>query len=167
MNVLPEGRLAIIALCNASPVGAPEAVCRSFVDLVSAGKVERDWLTLFGGVFAKMDEPTYGRDADYASPQMGAPPPAPFSAYIGTYRNDLFGPLSVTQDVDGLRLTVGKGRAPYAMRHFSGDIFTFQPVGENAFGPSPMRFALDEQRIAQSVTVDYFNASGQGRFLRL
>jgi hypothetical protein len=36
-----------------SPIGVPEAICRSFLDLVLTGKIERDWLGLFGQVFAK------------------------------------------------------------------------------------------------------------------
>jgi CubicO group peptidase (beta-lactamase class C family) len=166
VTILPAEQIAIVALTNASPVGAPEAVCRSFVDLVMRGKIERDWLTLFGGIFAKMDEPTYGRDADYNARPTGAPAPAALSACAGTYLNELYGPLSIKQDANALSLSVGEGQGPYAMRYFSENIFTFQPPGENAFGPSPMRFSFDETGRAKSVVIDYFDATGQGRFIR-
>jgi hypothetical protein len=52
------------------------------------------------------------------------------------------------------------------MRYFSENIFTFQPSGENAFGSSPMRFSFDETGRAKSVVIDYFDATGQGRFIR-
>jgi CubicO group peptidase (beta-lactamase class C family) len=166
VNILPSEQLGIIALSNSAPVGAPEAVCRSFIDLVRTGKIERDWLTLFGGVFAKMEEPGYGRDRDYNSPPNGAAPPAALSAYVGTYVNDLYGPLTISQDTNTLRLSVGRGKAPYAVRHFSGNVFTFQPIGENAAGPSPLRFTLGDSGEAQSVVIDYFNTTGQGGFTR-
>lgn len=164
VNILPAEQLGIVALSNASPVGAPEAVCRIFIDLVTRRKIERDWLTFFGDVFAAMNEPTYGRDADYNAPPLGASPPAALSAYVGAYQNDLHGPLSITQDASILRLSVGNKL--YAMRHFSSDIFTFQPSGENAFGPSPLRFSVDATGKAQSVLIDCFNTAGQGSFAR-
>lgn len=166
VSILPAEQIGVVALSNSSPVGAPEAVCRTFMDLIMGGKIERDWLTLFGGVFAKMNDATYSRDVHYDVPPPAAPAPTELSAYAGIYQNDLYGPLSVEQDSTVLRLSFGEGRAPYPMRHFSGNIFTFQPRGENAFGPSAIRFSLDESGRAQSVLIDYFDATGQGRFIR-
>jgi hypothetical protein len=153
-------------LSNSSPVGAPEAICRSFIELVMTGKVARDWLALFGNAFAKMDEPTYGRDADYAKPPLAAAPPAALSAYVGIYESDLYGPITITQDVKGLSLQLGPARTSYAMHNFSGDVFTFQPPGENAFGPSPIRFARNGSEKASTVRIDYFDGNGQGVFTR-
>ena len=53
VNVLPVQRIGIVALTNASPVGLPEAVCQSFLDLCLAGKIERDWVGMFGDVDGK------------------------------------------------------------------------------------------------------------------
>lgn len=166
VSVSPSEKLGIVVLSNSSPVGAPEAICRSFFNLVFAGKVERDWLTLFGGVFAKMMQPAYGRDADYAKPPIGATPPAALSAYLGNYNNDLYGPIAVTQDVNDLAVRIGPRLTPYVMRHYDGNIFTFQPPGENASGLSAVRFTLDGSDKATSVTIDYFNEDGQGVFVR-
>jgi hypothetical protein len=130
------------------------------------GKAERDWLALFGGAFAKMDEPTYGRDADYSKPPMGAAPPAALSAYVGVYENDLYGPIAITQDVKLPSLLLGPARTSYEIHNFSGDIFTFQPPGENAFGPSPIRFTRDGSDKASAVRIDYFDGNGQGVFTR-
>ncbi|WP_457796741.1 serine hydrolase [Methylocystis sp. S23] len=166
VNILPSRQLGIVALSNASPVGAPEAVCRSFLDLATTGKIQRDWLALFGGVFARMAEPTYGRDADYAKPPRGAAPPAALSDYIGAYRNDLYGPLQITQNVNALALTMGPGDRLYEIHNYDGDIFTFQPPGENAFGVSPLRFIRDVSHKIVSARIDYFDGDGQGLFLR-
>jgi CubicO group peptidase (beta-lactamase class C family) len=166
VNVLPSEQLAIVALSNSSPVGAPEAVCRSFLDLVTRRRVERDWLTLFGGVFAKMNTPDYGLDANYGAPPLNAPPSGPLDDYTGVYANDLYGPISITKDVNGLNLLLGPKNTNYVMHNYSGDIFTFQPPGENAFGPSPMRFMRDGKGKSASVRIDYFDTTGQGVFTR-
>jgi hypothetical protein len=46
-------------------------------------------------------------------------------------------------------------------------VFTYQPVGENAFGPSSVAFAIGASGKATSVTVEILNTGGQGRFDRL
>ncbi|PPD45331.1 MAG: serine hydrolase [Methylocystis sp.] len=166
VNILPAQQLGIVALSNASPVGAPEAICRSFIDLVTAGKIERDWLALFGGIFAKMSEPTYGRDADYSAPPMVAAAPADLAAYAGTYNSNLYGPIAITQNVNALALQMGPKNTSYDMHKYSKNLFTFQPPGENAFGLSPLRFTFDGNKKASSVEIDYFNENGQGVFTR-
>jgi len=166
VSVAPAEGLGMIVLSNSSPVGAPETICRSFFDLVFAGKVGKDWLTLFGGVFAKMMQPSYGREADYTKPPAGAPPAGPSSDYVGSYKNELYGPISITQDASGLALKLGPGFTPYVLHHYQADTFTFQPPGENAGGPSAVRFTLDGSRKSESVTIDYFNGNNQGVFIR-
>jgi hypothetical protein len=59
-NVLPTEQIGMVVLTNTFPMGVPEAICRTYLDLVLTGKVERDWLALFGGVFAKAMAPEYG-----------------------------------------------------------------------------------------------------------
>ncbi|QGM98745.1 serine hydrolase [Methylocystis parvus] len=166
VNILPELQLGVVALSNTSPVGAPEAVCRSFLDLVTAGKIQRDWLALFGGAFAQMSKPTYGFGADYSKPPADPRPPAALSDHAGTYQNELYGPLRITVDVNNMTLFVGPENTPYVMRHYDGEIFTFQPRGENAFGPSPVRFMFDDSHKLQGLRIDYFDENGQGVFLR-
>ena len=92
--MLPVQRIGIVALTNASPVGLPEAVCRSFLDLCLAGKIERDWVSMFGDVMAKVMAPDYGTSVDYAKPPAQAPA-LPASAYVGRYDNELYGPIEV------------------------------------------------------------------------
>ncbi len=110
--------------------------------------------------------PAYGRDADYAKPPASAPARAPRSTYVGYYRNELYGPIGVVETAEGLSLTLGPAPTSYPLRHYSGDIFTFQPVGENASGLSPVRFSRNGDEKAASVVIDYFNSNGQGVFMR-
>lgn len=165
INILPARGVGIVALSNAAPVGAPEAICKSFLDLVLVGSIEKDWLALFGAAFAKMFGPAYGRDADYTKPPVGAAPARALSLYAGEYRNALYGPAAVTESAGALSLTLGPKRTLYPMRRYSGDVFTFQPPGENAAGPSAIRFTRDGEK-AVSVSIDYFNENGQGVFMR-
>ncbi|MGD9539805.1 serine hydrolase [Methylocystis sp.] len=164
--VMPAERFGIVVLSNSAPVGAPETICRSFLDLVLTGKIERDWLALFGEAFAKMAAPTYGLDADYAKPLAIAPALGSRSTYVGDYRNALYGPIGVVETAKGLSLNLGPAPTSYPLHHYSGDIFTFQPPGENAAGLSPVRFSRSGDEKATSVIIDYFNANGQGVFVR-
>lgn len=166
VNLLPGERLGIVALTNAQPVGLPEAISRSFFDLVLTGAVERDWLALYGELFAAAMAPDYGTATDYARPPTPASPPLPAAAYIGLYRNGLFGDIAITAAPDGLVLKQGPVRAPFAMQHFDRDVFTYQPVGENAFGPSAVTFTIGADRVAATVTIENLDRNGQGRFDR-
>lgn len=166
VNILPAEKIGIVVLTNAAPVGAPEAICRSFLDLVTTEKIERDWLALFGEAFEKMSTPAYGRDADYSRPPPGAPPPGRLTDYVGSYRNELYGPIAVIETSGTLNLAIGPKNIPYVMTQFSGDTFVFQPAGENAGGPSPMRFSRNGEQKIVSVAIDYFNQDGQGVFER-
>ncbi|MGJ0397133.1 MAG: serine hydrolase [Methylocystis sp.] len=164
--VMPSERFGIVVLSNSAPVGAPETICRSFLDLVLTGQIERNWLALFGAAFAQMAVPAYGLDADYAKPPAVPPARAPRSSYVGDYRNALYGPIGIVETSEGLSLNLGPAPTSYPLRHYSGDIFTFQPPGENASGLSPLRFTRNGGEKATSVLIDYFNANGQGVFLR-
>ena len=49
--LLPAEQLGIVVLTNGQPMGLPEAVALSFLDLAVAGEVSRDYLPLLQGVF--------------------------------------------------------------------------------------------------------------------
>jgi hypothetical protein len=80
VNVLPAG-IGIVVLTNAAPIGVPEALCRSFLDLVLIGKVERDWFALFGRPWLRHGAGLRrGRLCEAAA----SPKPAA-AAYVGSY----------------------------------------------------------------------------------
>ncbi|WP_207538593.1 serine hydrolase [Sabulicella rubraurantiaca] len=166
VHILPAEGLGIVVLTNAQPVGVPEAVCRCFLDLATAGRVTRDWLALFGEAFTKMSAPNYGTAVDYARPPSPPFPPLPDTAYAGLYRSELFGDAEIATGTNGLELRLGPRRAAFALRHFDRDVFTYQPVGENAYGPSAVAFAVGADRKATSATIENLATEGQGRFDR-
>ncbi len=166
VDVLPVERIGIVTLTNASPIGVPEAICRSFLDLCLAGKIERDWIALFGEVMAKTLAPDYGTSIDYSKPP-GQSPALAISAYTGSYQSELFGPIEVTGSDTSLVLKLGPKQAPFALRHFARDVFTYQPVGENAYGPSAVTFTIGADRKATAVTIENLDTNRQGTFSRI
>lgn len=166
VNVLPTEQIGIIVLTNSSPIGAPEAVCRSFLDLVLTGKVEKDWLTLFKQLFKEAMAPTYGTSVDYSKSLRRPSPALPTGTYVGHYRSDLYGAIQIVKTDAGLALKLGPKQESFALRHFGRDVFTYQPVGEIAYGPSAVTFMVGADQNATSVTIENLDANGQGTFSR-
>jgi CubicO group peptidase (beta-lactamase class C family) len=160
--LLPADKLGIVVLTNGSPIGVAETVALSFLDLARYGSVQRDYWALLEPAFAALNAPTYGTDRDYSKPPPAAAPAAPAAAYLGTYANDFYGPLRVRSDGPGLVLELGPEPDVFPLTHFDGDVFTYQPVGENAYGPSPVRFGLGPTGRATSVLVDNLDRDGLG-----
>ncbi len=166
VSLLPGAELGIVVLTNAQPIGVPEAICRSFVDLVLTGKVEKDWLTLFGQLFATAMAPNYGTSIDYAVPPEPLLPALPAAAYAGIYDNELYGPIEIAGSDGNLSMTQGPGPNRFPLRHFDRDVFTYQPIGENADGASAVSFAVGADRKAASATVENLDVDHQGSFVR-
>jgi CubicO group peptidase (beta-lactamase class C family) len=164
--LLPGHQLGIAVLTNAQPIGVAEAVSQSFVDLALTGKVQRDWLGFLGPIFKTSMAPDYGTTTDYSKPPQPPTPPLPADTYVDRYRNDLFGEILIATTNDGWVLKLGPKQTAFPMRHFDRDTFTYQPVGENAYGPSAVTFMVGANRKAVSVTVENLDLNGQGIFFR-
>lgn len=167
VNLLPGEQLAIVTLTNAQPIGVPEAVNESFFDLVSRGTLSRDWIAFFGPLFAQAMAPDYGTTTDYAKPPAAPSPALSRATYLGAYTNALFGPIAIAETRGNLVLELGPHRAPFPLTHFARDVFTYQPTGENAFGPAAVTFTLDASRVTREVTIENLDIHHQGTFRRL
>jgi hypothetical protein len=53
------------------------------------------------------------------------------------------------------------------MRHYDGNIFYYQPTGENAYGLSGVTFATSGGEKATSVLVENLNVNSPGTFTML
>jgi CubicO group peptidase (beta-lactamase class C family) len=164
--VVPAEQLGIVVLTNAAPVGAPEVLAESFLDLALEGRITRDWAALAGPVFAAMNESPYGRGVDYTRPPADRQPPLAAASYVGTYASDLYGDAEVAVEGDGLVVRLGPARMAYPLWHYDRDVFAYQPVGENAYGPSGVTFQLGPSQTASSMTLENFDLHGQGTFTR-
>jgi hypothetical protein len=160
--LLPGESLGIVVLTNGQPIGVPETVALSFLDLARFGKVEVDYLKPLGGIFAQIASQEYPR-----VPQPANPGPArPLAAYSGTYSNAFVGVIAVKPQGSGLVLELGPQRRAYPLTHVSGDTFRYQPSGENAAGPSAVAFSVGGNGPASRIQIDNLNLDGQGVFQR-
>jgi CubicO group peptidase (beta-lactamase class C family) len=164
VTMLPAEELGIAVLTNGMPIGAAEAVALSFVDLALTGKVEKDWLDIVRPSFIALMKPEYGTEVDCSKPIAQPTPPLPFEAYIGTYGNDYYGDLEVAAKDGSLVLRLGPKKTSFALRHWNRDVFTYQPVGENAGGLSAVTFWVGPERKAGRVAVENLDVRGQGTF---
>jgi CubicO group peptidase (beta-lactamase class C family) len=163
--LLPSANLGIVVLTNGMPIGVPEAIINYFLDYVVAGSVQDDWLSAYGNAFAGM----------YVNPSMLAgkkPPENPVPAnqnsfYTGTYDNPFYGPIQIVSEGTSLHLLIGPRPNDYVLQHWSGNLFSFYPTGENALGITAATFNPDATNsCAMSVTLEYYNNTGLGTFTR-
>ncbi len=164
--MLPSEQLGIIVLTNAAPIGVPEAVALSFLDLATQGKVQRDWLALLRPLFAALAVEGAPYSTDYSKPPVPAAAALPLDAYVGTYRNDFFGDIQIVQQGGELSILEGPKQIAFALHHYDHDVFVYQPVGESAGGPAGATFTIGPDQRATSVVVENLNIKGQGAFTR-
>jgi len=163
--LLPSEDLGIIVLTNGMPIGVPEAATADFLDLVVAGSIQEDWLTLYGQKLAGL----YVNHSVLAGKRPPAhPKPAkPNAYYTGTYNNDFYGPITIVAASSGLQLLIGPNPNNYPLGHWDGNRFSFFPTGENAVGITQASFTPNPAGTrAQSVTLEYYNADHLGTFSR-
>jgi CubicO group peptidase (beta-lactamase class C family) len=164
--LVPAEQLGIVVLTNAAPIGAPEALALSFLDLALGGQITRDWPTVLAPFFAAMAASPYNHGIDYARPPADQRPPLPAASYVGTYTNDLYGDAEVVSDGDGLALRLGPAQTVFPLQHYDRDVFSYLPAGENASGLSGVTFQIGPSQTASSVTIDNLDLNGQGTFTR-
>jgi CubicO group peptidase (beta-lactamase class C family) len=163
--LLPSERLGIIVLTNGQPVGLPEAITASFMDLVELGEIERDWLSGYGGLF-DASRANHSRLAGRARPS-DAPAGRPQDQLVGVYENDYYGPARVLRRGGQLVMLLGPdGSQAFRLRHWSGDVYSYRPRGENAAGISSVSFRGRSGTKAAQLRVEYLDEYGLGTFRR-
>jgi CubicO group peptidase (beta-lactamase class C family) len=164
-TMLPSADLGAVALTNGMPIGVHESVINYFLDHVQAGSAQQDWLTLYGQVFARQ----YVNHSVLAGqkPPANPIPPRPETFYTGTYDNSYYRPIRITAEGGSLHLLIGPAPDDYPLQHWSGDLFAFFPTGENGVGITAATFngGPDSTR-AQSVTLEFYDTTGLGTFVR-
>ncbi len=152
--LLPAVNLGIITLTNGMPIGVPEALDASFLDLAETGRVQRDWLAAMTPLFA----PMYRNPSTLADRQRPArpAPPRPLREYAGTYANAYYGPAQVFLSGTDLVLALGPRPMRFRLAHWSGNQFAYQPVGENATGIAAVWFRSDAAGYINALEVENF-----------
>lgn len=163
VTLLPAENLGVVVLTNGMPVGLPEAVIASFLDLVELGAVKHDWLKMYGEVFAKMSANPSKLAGE--NPPPNPVPPLGDSAYVGTYTNPYYGPARIRATAQGLVLIIGPKQLEFPLRHWDGNRFAYTPVGESANGISEVSFIPKGGRMAK-LTIENLDANHLGTFTR-
>ncbi len=168
VNLLPGESLGIAVLTNAAPIGVPETIAASFLDLVQTGQVQKDYAKLLQEAFADLNTPAYGTEIDYTKRPEQFNPSLPLKTYAGTYRNDYFGKIAIVVKEDQLILRMGpQQRDAFPLKHYNQNTFIYQPKGENAFGPSALEFTISDEGKLKRVMIENLNIKGQGTFEKI
>jgi hypothetical protein len=166
VTLLPAEQLGIVVLTNGQPTGLPEAVAEEFFDLAEEGHETVDWLGFLGKVVPAALL-TGVSPTDYTKPPAGAAPAKPDAAYVGTYANSHYGPMTVTTgNGAGLVMTLGPDNRQFPLQHYAGDVFAFQTQGENAVGLSGVTFTVGADGRATKAVVEQLDHDGLGTFTR-
>jgi CubicO group peptidase (beta-lactamase class C family) len=164
--MLPGSGFGVLALTNGFPVGAPEALCLSVLDLATTGMVTQDWLALAGAKLSALDEATYGTGTNWNSPRADKASALSDAAYLGTYSNDYYGDVEIAHGTDGLVLRIGPKPLEFALTHYDHDTFSWQPIGENAGGRSGLTFTIGPDGTAVAFQDEYLAGDDAGVLLR-
>ncbi|MGW4895246.1 serine hydrolase, partial [Kitasatospora sp. NPDC004240] len=165
VTLLPSEQLGIVVLTNGQPIGVAEAIAEEFFDLAEEGHETVDWLAFMGKVVPAAAQSGVS-PTDYGKPPAGAAPAKSDAAYVGTYTNGYYGPLTVTTRNGGLVMTLGPGDLQFPLQHYAGDTFSFRTRGENAVGLSGVTFTVGADGKATTVVVEQLDHDGLGTFIR-
>lgn len=176
-QLVPALDLGVVALTNGAPVGAAEAIVSEFLDRVQYGEATRDWLAAYGAALGHYFEPA----GDLAGERRPADPAPPRSLadYAGTWQNPYYGEAVVAVDEasSGLVVRLGNGGATeLELEPWDGDVFAFEPGGENAPAGSRSSAAFvlgggsadasGAVASGDSMTLNFYDTSGLGTWTR-
>src|SRR5215469_2194350 len=104
--LIPDEQIGIVALGNAAPIGLPEAVCLTFLDLFHFGAAQNDYLALGAPGFAAFNSETQDSSPDYTNMKPPENPASakPFTAYTGKYFNPYYGTVEIRAERNQLIL---------------------------------------------------------------
>lgn len=158
-QILPSAGLGIVVLTNGAPMGVPESINASFMDMVQYGKPLRDWYVGYHAQMAGFHKPE-GDLAGETAPTNPQPAQA-LATYTGHYQNSYFGPADITLEGNKLVLIVGPARQHLAMSHWDGETFAVMPRSENApaGSRSSVKFSVKDHKVG-GFTVNYLNQNG-------
>ncbi|MEQ9331759.1 serine hydrolase [Thalassobaculum sp.] len=167
VDLIPGEQLGIAVLTNGQPIGVPEGIAKSFLDIARNGTPTVDWFGLFGSIFQAM----FAADMaafDYTPRPATARPPLALTEYVGRYDNGYYGALDVSLDGDRLTMTLGpqSARTSFSLTHYDGDTFIFVPPGENASLIAGVGFRLDPSGGVSEAVIDFYDRNGLGTFVR-
>jgi CubicO group peptidase (beta-lactamase class C family) len=167
VSLLPGENLGIAVLTNGEPIGVPEGIANSFLDIAQNGALSVDWTGFYGMMYQAMHDGE-ALPTDYTIQPGDAKPPGALGEYAGTYGNTYYGPLVVKADGDRLVMSLGPESAPniFVLTPYDGDTFSFETIGENAVGLAGVAFGRNPDGTVSSAVIDFYDQTGLGTFKR-
>jgi CubicO group peptidase (beta-lactamase class C family) len=161
----PSKQLGIIVLTNAQPTGLAEATANTFFDYYNDGQPQRDWLTFFSSRFKSVIEASNNATTDYSklTPPSSPAPGKSLSAYVGTYCNEYYGKVEVTEQNGSLWMRLPDDGRLYTLTHWDGDKFTYRFEEEQGIGTRGVSFNLTG---TGSMSIENLALEGSGEFAR-
>lgn len=166
VRLVPSERLGIAVLTNAAPIGVPEAITTSFMELALDAKVSQDWLAFYRQIFAGVLQ-SLNSSTDYSKLPAQPQPALALGAYVGRYGNDFFGEVEVALRDGRLVLLQGPRKTPLPLRHYDRDIFVYQPSDDPTALPSGAVFRSGADGKIAGLLLEYLDGDGQGEFARI
>jgi len=164
--LLPSEQLGIAVLTNAYPIGFAEALGTTFVDQTLYGRSTQDWFAVYKKVFANPAMFGLTPGFDYTKAPASPAPALKPEAYSGTYQNNFFGEVSVSEQRGALAMIIGPQTKSFPLQHYDRDTFSYQTEGENAVGLSGVTFTIGPDGKATEMIVENLNIRGEGTFKR-
>jgi CubicO group peptidase (beta-lactamase class C family) len=161
----PSEQLGIVVLTNGTPTGLVEATANTFFDLYNTGAPTRDWLTLFRAAFKSMIEESNNATTDYSKL---TPPASPsggkaLSTYVGTYGNEYYGQIKISEHNGSLWMRLPDNGALYTLSHWDADTFTYRFEAEQGIGTRGVVFTTSG---TPSVLIENLALEGNGVFTK-
>lgn len=162
VRLSPSDHLGIAVITNALPTGLAEATANTFFDLYKYGAPRQDWLTIFGDFFKNWIEQSNDECTNYAKlTRPSSPKPgSPFSSYVGTYRNDYYGAIEISEQQGSLWMRLPSAGQIYSLSHWDGDTFTYRFEAEQGIGIRGVKFSPGK------VLIENLALEGNGVFTR-
>lgn len=155
----PASSLGIVVLTNAQPLGLPEAIAISLIEVAHLGAPSQDWYAVMHAQFQHDLYQPSGALAGQAAP-ASPQPPQPLAQYAGRYANDYYGAASISVEDNALVLSMGpSGQVRHPLRHWDGSRFVFDMAsGENAIpgSRSAVDFDVSGALPASQLQIEYY-----------
>jgi CubicO group peptidase (beta-lactamase class C family) len=174
VTLLPAEKLGIVILTNSSPIGVPEALAETFINLATYGKVQcaiydqKEPCDLFKLFHEMMDRMINGgrSPTNYTKPPAHVASAHALDVYTGSYANDFIGPIEIANQNGQLEMTQGPAKHKFTLQHYDGDLFFYATEAENNVDLSGVRFSFDTNGKATNVWVENLDAYKMGNFVR-
>jgi hypothetical protein len=124
---IPHENIGIIVLSNTTPIGVPESIALTFMDLFQRGKLRvSDWFAAVSPPFKRMTDDVENASPNYSKmPSSGSPSPgAPLGSYVGRYFNRYYGTVEIVKERDSLAMLLPPFGQHYDLQQWDGDTFT-------------------------------------------